>query len=479
VPKSEHLIPIPTFRIKKQMLLLFILLYLAATVAIGWFSARYVKDTNDFVVGGRKMPLMVVASGLFATWFGSETVLGASTKFTEKGLIGVVEDPFGAALCLFLVGVLLAKPLYKLNLLTFSDYFKQRFGQNVERVSAFMIVPSYLGWIAAQLIALATILHVVTGLAMPIGILICAFLVMFYTYIGGMWAVSITDFVQTIIIIIGMLILTILMVQKVGGLSILLAKTPDGFFNILPKAGFKNSVEYFVAWITVGLGSVPQQDVFQRIMSAKNEQTAIRGAYLSSAMYLSVAMLPLLIALCGKILYPELLVGNEATKQMLIPKMVLQHGGLGLQILFFGALMSAILSTASGAILAPATVIGENIIKSFNKNITDNQLLKAMRWSVVGVTLASVVFTMFNESIYELVAQSSAISLVSLFVPLIFGLYWKKATDFGAMSAIIGGFVIWICANIFKTEYPSVLYGLLGSAGLMIICSYISVYRNK
>jgi solute:Na+ symporter, SSS family len=455
------------------MLLLFILLYLAATVAIGWFSARYVKNTNDFVIGGRKMPLMVVASGLFATWFGSETVLGASTQFTEKGLIGVIEDPFGAALCLFLVGILLARPLYKLNLLTFSDYFKQRFGQNVERISAFMIVPSYLGWIAAQLIALATILHVVTGLAMPIGVLICAILVMFYTYVGGMWAVSITDFVQTIIIIVGMLILAILMVQKVGGLSVVLAKTPDGFFNMLPEAGFKNSVEYFVAWITVGLGSVPQQDVFQRIMSAKNEQTAIRGAYLSSIMYLTVAMLPLLIALCGKILYPELLLGDEASKQMLIPKMVLQHGGLGLQILFFGALMSAILSTASGAILAPATVIGENIIKSFNSEITDNQLLSAMRWSVVGVTGASVVFTMFNTSIYELVAQSSAISLVSLFVPLIFGLYWKKATAFGAMSAIIGGFGIWLCANIFETEYPSVLYGLFGSAILMILCSYL------
>jgi solute:Na+ symporter, SSS family len=461
------------------MLLLFILLYLTGTVAMGWFSARYVQNTSDFAVGGRSMPLMVVASGLFATWFGSETVLGASTKFTENGLIGVVEDPFGAALCLFLVGILLAKPLYKLNLLTFSDYFKLRYGQTVERISAMMMIPSYLGWIAAQLIALATILHVVTGLPMPYGVVVCALLVMFYTYIGGMWAVSITDFVQTIIIIIGMVLLAYLMVQQVGGLSNVLAKTPHGFFNILPKAGFKNHVEYFVAWITVGLGSVPQQDVFQRIMSAKTEKIAIRGAYVSGVMYLTVAMLPLLIALCGKILYPELLIGNEETKQMLIPKMVLQHGGLGLQVLFFGALMSAVLSTASGAILAPATVIGENIIKSFNKNITDNQLLKSMRWAVVGVTVASVIFTTFNDSIYELVSQSSAISLVSLFVPLIFGLYWKKANTLGAIASMLGGFGIWCGAQCLNTAYPSVLYGLLGSVAMMILGSSVRKINKK
>ena len=135
--------------------------------------------------------------------------------------------------------------------------------------------------------------------------------------------------------------------------------------------------------------------------------------------------------------------------------------------------MSAVLSTASGAILAPATVIGENIIKSFNKNITDNQLLKSMRWSVVGVTVASVFFTIFNDSIYELVSQSSAISLVSLFVPLIFGLYWKKANYGGAIASMLGGFGIWLVSQCLETAYPSVLYGLLGSIALMIIGSSI------
>jgi Na+/proline symporter len=278
-----------------------------------------------------------------------------------------------------------------------------------------------------------------------------------------MWAVATTDFIQTIIIVIGMLIIATIMIGQVGGASAVLDKTPTGFFSLMPKPGLKNGLDYLMAWITIGLGSVPQQDVFQRIMSAKSEKTAIHGAYFSGLMYLTVAMLPLAIALCGKILYPELLKGSEVEKQMLLPKMVLQHSGLGLQILFFGALISAILSTASGAILAPATIIGENIFKSYQKNVSDTELLRVMRWAVIGVTAVSILFALGNDSIYDLVSQSSAISLVSLFVPLMFGLYWKPASAWGALAAMLGGSLVWLIATIMDSEYPPVLFGLTAS----------------
>lgn len=453
------------------MLLTFIILYLVITVLIGWFASRNVKTANDFAIAGRRMPTYVVASGLFATWFGSETVMGASSEFVEHGLLGVIEDPFGASLCLFLLGIFFVRPLYKHNIITFSDYYSMRYSKAAEWISAIFMIPSYFGWIAAQLVALATVLQAITGLEIIYGVLICAIVVVIYTYIGGMWAVSITDTVQTAMIVIGLLILISILVNQIGGFDKLFSKTPDGFFRFIPKEHTPLSwLNYFVAWITIGFGSIPQQDVFQRILSAKTEKTAIKGAYWSGFMYLSVAMMPLLIALCGKILYPN---DVEANPQMTIPMLVLNHTSVGIQILFFGALLSAILSTCSGAILAPATVVGENIIKPFYKDISDESLLRIMRLSVVAITLVSVGFASWKTEIYELVSESSALSLVSLFIPLVAGLYWKRASALGAILAMILGVVVWTYFEFYPNQIHSLIWGLLASISGMILGSFL------
>ncbi len=450
------------------------------TVFIGWWASRFVKNTSDFVMAGRRMPMTIVAAGLFATWFGSETVMGASTAFLNEGLMGIIEDPFGAALCLVFIGIFMAKPLYRLNLYTFSDYFRRRYSHRAETLSAIMMIPSYWGWIAAQLIALATILNILTGIPIFTGVVVCAAIVMFYTYIGGMWAVSITDFVQTLMIIIGMLFVMLNSVNVVGGWAVVLshAHQEPEHFRILPNPDTKSIVAYFAAWITVGLGSVPQQDVFQRVMSAKSEKAAVWGSYISGFMYLTVGLMPIVIAYCGKIMYPELLRGGDEVRQMLIPYMVLQHSSLWIQILFFGALMSAIMSTASGAILAPSTVIGENIVKPFYPNLTDKQLLYTMRLSVIFITVMSVFFSTLDKSIYELVRQSSELSLVSLFVPLIAGLYWQKASAWGAMAAMLIGLAVWLWATYIETAYPPIIYGLGASIGGMVVFSLLEKNRT-
>ena len=462
------------------ILLTFIVIYLVLTVAIGYWASKFVKNTTDFVVAGRRMPMIVVASGLFATWFGSETVMGASTAFLDEGVMGIIEDPFGAALCLFFIGIFMARPLYKLNLLTFSDYFRKRYSHATESLSAVMMIPSYWGWIAAQLIALATVLNVLTGIDIFVGVVIFGVVVMFYTYIGGMWAVSVTDLVQTVMIVVGMFLVMVSVVGQAGGVDVVLAKAKSEpqTFRFLPEANFKEIVTYIAAWITVGLGSVPQQDVFMRVMSAKSERTAVWGSYLSGLMYLTVGLIPIVIAYCGKIMYPTLLEGNQEVKQMLIPQMVLQHSSLSIQIIFFGALLSAVMSTASGAILAPATVIGENIVKPLYPKLTDKQLLYVMRLAVVGITAMSIFFATLNKSIYELVRQSSEISLVSLFVPLIFGLYWKRASAWGAVGSMVVGMAVWLMATIFNTEYPAIIYGLLASIGAMVVLSLWEEKRN-
>ncbi|MEM8966615.1 MAG: sodium:solute symporter family protein [Bacteroidota bacterium] len=451
------------------MLLVFISLYLLLTILIGVISSRWIKSSRDYVLAGRRLPLVLAASALFATWFGSETVLGASSEFAEHGLLGVIEDPFGAALCLLLVGLLVARPLYRMNILTFCDFYRDRFGPKVELLSSLCMVPSYFGWIAAQLVALGILFQTVAGIPTLAGIWIGTGVVLIYTYIGGMWAISITDFIQTIVIIAGLLFLAIDLGNSAGGFKTVIANTPDGFFRTVPQPNFIDSVHYFAAWITIGLGSIPQQDVFQRVMAARSEKIAVQASYLGAGMYFTVGLIPLFIGLCTVQVYPSLLTSVSDT-QLMLPTVVLQHTGTGLQILFFGALLSAIMSTTSGAILAPATILAENIIKPRWRIQNDTQLLRVLRGSVIAVAVASTVMASLKTNIYDLVALSSVLSLVSLFVPLMAGLYWKKANELSALLSISLGMLGWLIFEyLVDSEIPSLLWGLGASiSGLLI-----------
>jgi SSS family solute:Na+ symporter len=447
------------------MLAFAILGYLVLNLAIGLWASRKIQTTNDFVLAGRRLPLVLAASATFATWFGSETIMGAPTEFLENGVLGIIEDPFGAALCLFLVGIFFARRFYSMNIITFCDFFRIRYGRYAELLSAILIIPSYFSWIAAQLLAMGIVLKIVLGWPLPGCILFSSAIVIVYTIWGGMWSISVTDFLQTIMIIAGLIVVSYVLYQKVGGFKPLIDAAPKGFFRFYPEFTLKASVEYFAAWITIGLGSIPQQDVFQRVMSAKSASVSVKATLLSSLMYLTIALLPLFIALCGHYLYPA----SRGDGQMIIPNMVLQHMGLPLQIIFFGALVSAILSTTSSAIMAPAAVLGENVFKFFNPELTDQQLLKIIRIGIVAITLVCILLAVTRESIFDLVAESSAFSLVSLFVPLAAGIYWKNSNETGCILSMVAGLIVWLACAYLKTEYPPLIYGLLASIAGMAV----------
>lgn len=458
------------------MLIFSICLYLLINVAVGFWASRRVHNTQDFVLAGRRLPMALATMVTFATWFGSETMMGAPKEFIEGGFLNVIEEPFGAALCLILVGVFFARTFYRWNIMTFCDFFLMRFGRTSEFVSAMMIIPSYFGWIAAQFVAMGIVGQVVFGLPLSTGIWIGALLVMFYTFMGGMWSVSITDFLHNIILIFGLIVLAVILFTKTGGITPVTSQQPADFFRFVPKEmTFQSYAEYFAAWITVGLGSIPQQDIFQRVMASKDANTAVKSSILAGCLYLTVALLPLFIALAAKTLYPELLQGNTS---LIIPNMVLQHAPLWIQILFFGALISALLSTSSGAILAPAAVLGENLIKPYLPHLSDARLLMIIRGGVIFVTFASIWMAQSRQDIFELVGESSAFSLVSLFVPLTFGLYWKRANAVGCLASMVLGLGVWLlCVFVWKTTFPALLYGTFASLLGMILGSLLTKKR--
>lgn len=461
------------------MLLTFVIIYMVATIAIGVFASRLVKGSGDFVQAGRRLPPLFNAAALFALWFGSETVFGASSAFMEDGLLGVIEDPFGASLCLFLFGFFFVRKLYRMNLLTIGDLFRIKYGQNVELISSFFMLLTFFGYIAAQYVALGIILQVVllqTGvvISMQAAILICAIIVTGYTVVGGMWAVSITDFVQSILIVIGLVIVVIFVANEAGGVSSVIANAPENTFKFLPDAKPIDITNWIGAWMVIGLGYIPSQDVFQRANSARSEKAAVNSTYLGAILYLVIAMLPLFIALAAKVLYPT---EDFSDTQSVLPHIVLNHTPLWIQIMFFGALLSAVLSTCSGSILAPASILAENFIKPiYNRRnkmqMSDKQFLILLRISVVCIAFISWLMTIPHQNIYDLVGESATLGMVSLLAPMTAGLYWKKTNTQGALLSMFSGMVVYI---FFEYYYPISIEAFIPAT----IISFVAMYAGR
>lgn len=418
------------------------------------------------MLAGRSLPLTLSSAALFATWFGSETVFGASSEFLDGGLYAVIEDPFGAVLCLVLFGFFYARKLYSMNLLTLGDFFRVRFGRKTELIASLFLAIPYVGYIAAQLVAMALILNVVTGVEIWMGVVISSTVVTVYTYVGGMWAISVTDFVQSILIIIGLLILAVVLSGKAGGALSVLEHAPPETFTFLPAADFKSIVVYLAAWSVLGLGSIPSQDVFQRTMSSKSSKTAMYSCFIGAGLYLIMALLPLFISLCTRHLYADDWTNDTQTA---LPTMVLRHTTIPVQILFFGSLLSAIMSTTSSAILAPASIFSENLIKPLLQNrLRDKQLLFLTRASIVLFSVVSSVMACLRSNIYELVGESSILSLVSLFIPLTLGMYWHRSNAVGAIFSMFLGILTWFFFELQDSGWPSLVPATLMSAVGMV-----------
>ncbi|MFM8666541.1 MAG: sodium:solute symporter family protein, partial [Betaproteobacteria bacterium] len=269
-------------------LLVFVAAYLLGTLALGVWAGSRIKNTADFAVAGRSLPLIMVITTTFATWFGAETVMGIPAKFIQGGLGAVVEDPFGAGMCLVLVGVFFAAKLYKLNLLTIGDFYRQRYGKGLEVFCSSAIILSYLGWVAAQITALGLVFSVLTNGAMSetTGMIIGTLAVLIYVVVGGFLAVAITDFVQMIVLVVGLSVIAWFAADLAGGTQVVLDQVAArDLWTFWPEPTLTDVAMFIGAALTMMLGSIPQQDVYQRVMSAQDAKTAQRGAIIGGASY--------------------------------------------------------------------------------------------------------------------------------------------------------------------------------------------------
>ena len=360
-----------------------------------------------------------------------------------------------------------------------SDYYRERYGRTVEVVCSLIIILSYLGWVSAQVTALGLVFNLLSdgAISVPLGMVLGTASILAYTLFGGMWSVAVTDFIQMIILVVGLAIIAVFAAKLAGGADKVLAlATQKDLFKFLPEPSFKQISFFIAAAMTMMLGSIPQQDVFQRVMSAKNVDAATKGPVIGGVCYILFAFVPMFLVVSALIIMPETAAALiKDDPQKVIPTLVMTQMPFVMQVIFFGALLSALKSTASATLLAPSVTFVENIWRQFYPRISDQQELRTMRISVLVFSACVCVYAIASQGtpIYDMVSGAYQITLVGAFVPLVAGLYWRRATTQGAVFSIMLGVLAWLLLMVTPAgeEFPAQLGGLVMAVLGMVIGS--------
>lgn len=439
--------------------------YLVAMIIIGAYASKKSGSADNFIVAGRRMPLWICGATIMATWFGGGTLMGGAGAAYEGGLLGVIADPFGGALALFVVGFFFVRLFRRLRLLTFIDFFANRYGTTAATIAAIGSMSSSIGWTAGLLVAFGVVFQSMTGIPLEIGIIGGAVVIFIYTVAGGMWAVAITDFVQMVIIAVGLILLLVVVLIDVGGWGNIGPHLPDGTFRMIPpENSAANWLNYFRAWLIFGLADVTAQSLLQRAFSAKSEQVAQNSFYLAGFGYLTLGMIPVTLGIIASVTMPGL-----ANAETVIPELALAHlHPVGISI-FVGALLAAIMSSADSALLAAASVFSTNILPLFKSKASDRLRLLATRLAIPLSGAIAVYVALEVQAVYDLILDANAVILVCVTVPFVVGVWWQRANRTGALASMAMGFLTWFLAMAYAPDFPGDLLGLLVGFVTMLI----------
>jgi SSS family transporter len=451
-------------------------IYVLAMLLIGFWASRKIKDLADFLVAGRRLPFYLAVTTLFATWFGAGSCMGASGTAYSQGLMGVISDPFAAGVSLILAGLFYVSFPRRLELLTVTDIFGRYYGKGAEIFASALMVPVYIGWLGSQMVALGYILNALTDIDPTAGIIIGAVIVLLYTFAGGMWAVTITDFIQVTILVMGLLIIFPVVIGKVGGFGRLIESTPGDFWRLIPKdPSYNDWVSYIGQWTLMGLGCIVGQDLIQRSLASRNENIAKKSAVTAGVFYILIGVIPITLGMAGRLIMPGL-----ENPEHVIPGLAMMYLPDILLVVFLGALISAIMSSADSSLLAATSLTTKNIIMEIFPKIKEKNILPLARLMTVVLAILSMAVALYVKEIYSLMVNSWATLFVGIFVPVTAALYWKKANKAAAWVSMVSGTAVWIgyiaanggtLADISEPVfYSAAAYG--GAAGLV---SYIAV----
>lgn len=399
-----------------------------------WFSRRSASE-EDFLLAGRSLGPGMTLFAVFATWFGAETCIGAAGEAYERGLSGVISDPFGYTLGIILTGAFFAAALWKRGLVTLADLFRNRYGGGVERLTALIMIPASVMWAAAQIRAFGQVLASVSEFGLFVAITFAAAVVIAYTVVGGMWANAVTDLVQGIVLVAGLLVMGAVFAMS-GGFDALAALPPERF-DFLHERTAADALNTLAVPI---FSTIAAQELASRVLASRSPRVA-RGATVGAGfLYLAIGAIPVMIGL-GAATY----IGVDADHEQVLSRFAQSQLPLPLYILFLGALVSAILSTLSGALLVAGALAGHNLVRPLAPGLSERARLRIDRLAVLVLGVVAYAIALSSESVYELVQQSSALGSSGILVMMLFALWGGRCGGAAsAYGALIAGTGVWL-----------------------------------
>ncbi|MDH3612785.1 MAG: sodium:solute symporter family protein [Gammaproteobacteria bacterium] len=440
-------------------------IYMLAMLGVGFYASRKTHTITEFVVAGRGMPVFLLSTTIIATWFGGGTMMGTAGASYDRGMLGVIADPIGAAVALLLVGFFFARLIRRLRILTVADFMRQRFGRIAEMAITATTLFANIAWVGAMLVAFSLIFESLTGTPMIIGIFSGAIVIFVYTAVGGLWAVAITDFIQMLIIIIGLFVLLVVVLVDVGGWSTISVQLPENTFRLLPLENTGEQwLNYLRAWTIIGLVDLSAQTLIQRVLAAKSERAAQNSFYLGSIGYLSFGMIPVTLGIIASVTLPEL-----AASEAVIPTLAIEHLHPVAVAVFVGAMLAAIMSSADSALLGCASVLANNVLPLVKRQPSPKLSLLVARLAIPACGIIAIVVALKIQVVFDLMLDSNILGMATIIVPFIFGVWWKKANRSGALAAMGVGLTAWISTLFIAPELPADFIGLAASLVTMLV----------
>ena len=440
-------------------------IYMVIMLGVGFYASKKSHSVTDFMVAGRGLPIWLCSMTVIATWFGGSTIMGGAGAAYDEGMLGVIEDPWGGALALLLVGFFFARTFRRLRSITVTDFMQQRYGPTAAMAITAVAVFANVVWLSSMLVGFGLIFRELTGIPLEVGIVSGAIVIVIYTAVGGMWAVALTDFIQMIIIIVGLVVLFTVVLIDVGGWSAISPLLDENAFRMLP---LENTAEqwlnYLRAWTIIGVVDISAQTLFQRVASAKSERVAQNSFYFGGVGYLVFGMIPVLLGIIASVTMPDL-----ASSEAVIPAMMIEHLHPVAVAVFVGALLAAIMSSADSALLAVSSIFAKNILPMVKRDPSDKLSLLVARLTIPVCGLIAIFIAMRVQVVFNLMVDSNILGLAAIIVPFIMGVWWTKANRTGALSSMAVGILAWLITLSIAPWLPADFIGLAASFFTMLI----------